>query len=185
MTTIDLVKNSASTDAVQLSTLDGMNLAALDEGQLIHLAALVGDELRRRALERGDLPELIDDAFERGFGSGTTVKDPWVRDGLLVAPGGKFEKSASSHRCTFVRVQDQWVWESSQRIQDEIRNVPGPGSSMRSVTLVTVNEGDKVDVLSSRTRGGVHELMEVRSFLYRGGELEMVTARTVRTSGHR
>jgi len=165
--------------------LGNLDLGGCDDGELIHLAALISDEQRQRALQRGDLPELIDDAFDKGFGTGHKVEMPWVREGLLVAPGGKFEKSQMSHRCTFVRVQDDWVWESSQKIHDEIRHLPGAGSSMRSVTLLTLNEGDKVDVLTSRTRSGVHELLEIHSFVYHNGSIEMTTARTVRNANHR
>ena len=165
--------------------LSVIDMGLCSDGELIHFAALIADEQRRRAFERGDLPELIDDAFDKGFSSGNKVGKPWVRDGILVAPGGKFEKSPMSHRCTFVRVADDWVWESSQKIQDEIRHLPGAGSSMRSITLLTMNEGDKVDVLTSRTRSGVHELLEVQSFIYHNGELDMTTSRTVRSAGHR
>ena len=165
--------------------VERLDLASMADDELIHLSALIGDELKDRAFQRGDLQELINNAFDHGFGSGVKVLQPWMHDNILIAPGGKFEKSALSHRCTFVRVQDQWVWESSQKLQDEIRNVAGPGSSMRSVTLIALNEGDKVDMLSSRTRSGVHELQEVQSFVYTDGKLEMIVARTVRSAGHR
>ena len=179
---LEKVSSLTSPEKFDLSEAD---LGLCGDDELIHFAALIADEQRRRALERGDLPELIDDAFDKGFGSGNKVGEPWVRDGILVAPGGKFEKSPMSHRCTFVRVADDWVWESSQKIHDEIRHLPGVGSSMRSITLLSMNEGDKVDVLTSRTRSGVHELLEVRSFVYHNGELSMTTSRTVRSSGHR
>ena len=168
-----------------IKEIENFDLELFDDGELIHFAALVADEQRRRALQRGDITEMIADAFDKGFGSGNKVAIPWITDNILIAPGGKFEKSPMSHRCTFVRVADDWVWESSQKIHDEIRYLPGAGSSMRSITLLTMNEGDKVDVLTSRTRSGVHELLEVQSYIYHNGELDMTTSRTVRSAGHR
>lgn len=160
-------------------------LTTFSSDDLLHISALVSDELRRRAFERGDLDALQARGFEFGFPAPQRVADPVAHEGVLIAPGAKYEKSPLSHRCTFVRVGDHWVWESPNKLSDEIRNLPGSGSSMRSVTLVALNEGDRIDVLTSRTRQGVHELVEVRSFVYRGSSLEMTDSRTVRTSGHR
>ncbi len=165
--------------------VDDLDLTTFNDDALTALAAFVAEEQRRRALLRGDLPALIEDGFSRGFGRGNNVADPWVADGILIAPGGKFDKSSASHNCTFVRVSDRWVWESSEKLEDEIRRTQGQQQSMRSVTLVVVHEGDKIDVLSSRARNGVHELQQVRSFVYEAGDLVMVDARTVRSSSHR
>jgi hypothetical protein len=160
-------------------------LTELEDSELVSLAASIAEEIRRRAMLRGDLPALLENGFARGFGQKNTVSDPWVVEGILVAPGGKFDRSATSHLCTFVRVKDRWVWESSEKLEDEIRRPQGAAQSMCSVTLVVLHEGDQVDVLTSRARAGVHELQSVRSFVYQNGDLVMVNARTVRTSQHR
>lgn len=179
-------KNKA--ELADIETFDKLNrlgVLGCSDDELLHVSILINDEIKRRAYESGELPSLTESGFERGFTGINQVKDPWVFNGILVAPGGKFEKSPMSHKCSFVQVQERWVWESNQRISDDIRNLPGPGSSMRSVTLVAIQEGDKIDVLSSRARNGAHQLIEVRSFVYHNGALILENSRSVKGKNHR
>lgn len=142
-------------------------------------------EQQERAIANADPVALIEQGFELGFDSKGLPKDPWVVQGILVAPGAKVDKSAMSHNCAFARVGPSWVWEHEAKIEDSVRYIPGARQQMRSVTLIALNEGDAIDLIASRTRSGVHELTGVRSFVYEADALDLVSARTVRADNHR
>lgn len=161
-----------------------LDLAALPDRDLADLMLLVNAEQQRRAVAGGDPAALTETGFREGFSTPPAVMDPWVTGGILVAPGGRFDRGASSHRCTFVKVGGVWVWEHPAKISDEIRR-PGARDGMRSVTLVALNEGDRVDMVSARSRGGVHTMTSVRSFEYRAGDLHLVASRAVSDINHR
>lgn len=166
-----------------LSNVTSEDLRVLGDVPLGNLVTLAIEEQRRRALEGGDTEALVEDGFERGFNSKGEARDPWLASGILVCPGSKVDRSALSHECTFVNVDDSWVWESPDRIHDDVRNLPGPRTVMRTVTLVLASEGMEVDMVSSKQRNGVHEMKSVRSFVVKGGKLELVNARAPKTSG--
>lgn len=155
--------------------------ADLREATDIELAQLVSsaiEEQKRRALEGGDTEALVEEGFVQGFNSKGEARIPWLHSGFLVCPGSKQDRSSLNHECTFVRVNDQWVWESADKILDEVRNSPGPRPSMKSVTLILASEGLEVDVITSRTKNAVHEMKSARSYVVKNGELELVNTRT-------
>ncbi len=161
-----------------------LDLGVLSDEQFDTLVLLVGAEQQRRALIGGDLDALGDEGFRNGFGNPPQVRDPWVRDGLLVAPGGRFDQGAHNHRCSFVKVGGHWVWEHPNKVADDIRR-NDDRRTMRSVTVVALTEGDRVDLVNSRSRNGIHTMTAARSFLYRNGELELIDSRVVGDLSHR
>lgn len=165
--------------------LDLTDPAALTGEQIIDALVVLRAEQERRALAAADPGALIEDAFQRGFDSKGLPKDPWITDGILVAPGAKLDRSAMSHLCGFVRVGSSWVWEAQNKLEDDVRHLPGARQQMRSVTLVAVPDGEAIDLVLCRTRAGVHELTGVRSFIVSGDSLELISARTVRVDSHR
>ena len=184
---INIDLDNADTPIVQGSSLVefGPDLVGrLSDRDLADMIVVLIGEQSRRALERADVGALIEEGFKRGFEI-KGVTDPWLDQGILVAPGMKIDRSNTTHTCTFVRVDQRWVWEANDRIEDVVRHVPGPRSQMRSITLVAAPEGTTVDRISSKARNGVHELVEVRSYVVRGSELELVSARAIGPTGHR
>lgn len=161
------------------------DLEPLSDRQLEDLLRGLRELLHERALVRADPEALTEEMFATGFGRDGLPLDPLVRDGMLVAAGGKVERSHLSHRCRFVRLADSWVWEGQSVVSDVVRHSAGPSRSMRSVTLAPVVPGDAVDLVTCRTRNGVHELVSVRSFEVTGDGLLLVGSRTVSRTDHR
>ena len=168
-----------------LGPLDLSDPVSISDATLQDALIVLQAEQARRSLERADVPALIEDGFNRGFDANGEALDPWVRDGILVAPGVKTDRSASSHVCAFVRVGNHWVWEAPDRVEDVVRSSAGTRQQMRSVTLVAIAEGVGVDRIQSKARTGSHELSGVRSFVVREGKLELVSARAVKGMSHR
>lgn len=177
--------HATTVSAVSLFPPSPEDVAAATEGDLLGLLEVVRAELASRALARADIPAMVEDGFARGFLASGMPDDPWLHEGLLVCPGAKVDKSAMAHTCAFVRVDDAWVWEADGVVEDVVRYLPGPKTRMRSVSVVTAPPGTAVDLVSARTRSGVHELVGVRSFVVDGDRLELVSARAVRQVSHR
>ena len=169
----------------KVRAVDIGNPEEIVESELVEAIAVLIAEQSRRSLARADVPAVIEHGFNVGFSNKGEANDPWLTDGILVAPGVKTDRSANAHTCTFVRVGQQWVWEAHDRVEDVIRNSVQAKAQMRSITLVAAPEGTSVDKITSRARNGKHELMSVRSFVVSAGQLELVSARAIRSSGHR
>lgn len=155
--------------------MGNVDLTALGDVDLADLANSVREEYRRRALEAGDPAAIADEAFGRGFGPDGLAVIPWVEAGMVVCCGGKEHSSATAHRCRFSVADGEWVWESDERLYDEVRPT-GKGPSTRSVSLVAAREGLVVEVVTSKFRSGKHERVNLRRFEVRGGELVEVEA---------
>ena len=164
---------------------DANTLSACSDEELAELAADVADEQRRRALAAGDLDTVVEQGFAEGFDAKGAASDPWVVGHLLVCPGSKVDRSSASHECRFVHLGGSWIWESAEKVVDEVRRLPGPRPSVRTVTVVVATEGLELDVVASRLRSGVHQMTSVRSYVVRRGELELVSTRAREASGHR
>lgn len=167
---------------------DPFDLAAVDTvdlGTLERALEVVRAELLRRRVEACEPTSLIENGFVEGFLSTGLPKDPWMRSGVLVAPGAKIDRSSMAHKCAFVRVGNFWIWEHPDLLEDSVRYLPGPQQRMQSVSLVPLTDGDSVDLVEARTRNGVHELVGVRSFTVDSGELQLVSARSVAKVSHR
>jgi hypothetical protein len=155
----------------------------LGDDELSNLGEVIRQIQSERAVNRGDLDEIIAQAFEIGFGRDGLAMLPWIHDNVVVCPGGLIWSSRASHVCRFVNVNDSWVWESHELIREDKRSTPGDRDGFRAVALVPALEGMELDVVSGKARGGQHSVDRVVSYVVRNGELEEVSQRSVRSSG--
>lgn len=151
----------------------------LPDDVLVHLAAALGDETRRRAVEQGDQQGIIDEAFEHGFGRDGMGVLPYIEGPFIVCPGAMVSKRKANHTCRFVSVNDVWIWDSYELIHEEKRSSPGTDDGFRAVALLTPVEGMELDVVSGRLRSGQHQVDLVVSFVVRKGDLIEVSQRNV------
>lgn len=170
---------------IQVDLGDPSTLERIEDDELGALLGLLLEEQKRRAVEAGDVNALIEEGFAKGFTAKGEAREPWMQAGLLVCPGGRLDKSGTSHTCGFVHIGEDWVWETPDKVYDEVRTIPGPRPQMRSVTVVGAYEGMEVDFITSRTRGGAHERIAAKSFVVKAGTLEAVSVRTSKASSHR
>jgi len=153
------------------------------EDELASLGEAIKQIQRLRALARGDLDEIIDAAFENGFGDDDLSVMPWRQANVIVCPGGIINKSRNSHRCRFVSVDGTWIWDSIELIREDKRDSPGPVDGFRAVGLLPVVNGLTLDVVSGRARSGQHSVDRVVSFAVQRGELVEVSQRNVGAAG--
>lgn len=151
----------------------------LGDDVLVHLAAAVGDETRRRAMDQGDQQAIIDQAFEDGFGRDGLGVLPYGEGPFIVCPGAMVSKRKGNHTCRFVSVNDVWIWDSHELLHEEKRSSPGIHDGFRAVALLSAVEGMQLDVVSGRLRSGRHNVEVVVSFVVRKGELIEVSQRNV------
>lgn len=159
-------------------------LGRLDDDELANVAAAARQEQARRAVERGDLDEIIAQAFETGFGNDGLALLPWIEGAVLVCPGGLTWSSRTSHTCRFISIDDTWVWDSHDLIREDKRSSPGSRDGFRAVALLPVLEGLAVDVVSGKARQGQHSVDRVVSYEIRAGELVEVSQRDVSRRSH-
>lgn len=161
-------------------------LGDLSDEALRDLIAAAIEEQRQRAAASGDLEALCEAGFAEGFDSKGHARTPVIRDGLLICYGSIVERSAMSHECHFVHIEDSWVWEYQDVLRDEVRKRPERGREhQRSVSILPALEGLELDLVGCKMRTGVHQMQTVRSYRIVSGQLELVTARAVRTDRHR
>ncbi len=152
----------------------------LNDEVLVHLAAALADESRRRAIEGGDQQAVIDAAFEEGFGRDGLGTLPYREGPYIVCPGAMVSKRrGGNHQCRFVSVDDVWIWDSHELIHEEKRSSPGNDEGFRAVALLAPTEGLALDVVSGKQRGGQHQVDLVVSYVVRKGELVEVSQRDV------
>jgi hypothetical protein len=157
-----------------------------DDGDMREAVSRLTEELRVRARARGDLDEMVEVGFARGFTSTGMATSPWIESGLILCPGSVVVNSSASHECSFVNVADTWIWESDEALLDVVRQVPaGAKTHQRSVSILDAREGLEFNVLVSRMRQGSHALKRGTSYVVRGGALVVVSTRAVRADGHR
>ncbi len=160
-------------------------LDRLDDDQLSNLGAAVRQRQAERAVARGDLDEIIAQAFESGFGNDGLAHLPWIEGTVLVCPGGLVWSSRTSHTCRFASIDDTWVWESHELIREDKRSTPGNRDGFRAVALLPVLEGMAIDVVSGKARQGQHSVERVVSYEIRTGQLVEVAQRNVaRAASH-
>gem|GEM_PF-294742 len=151
----------------------------LDDDVMVHLAAALADETRRRAVDQGDQQSVIDQAFDHGFGRDGMGVLPYLEGPFIVCPGAMVSKRKGSHTCRFVSVDDVWIWDSHELIHEQKRSSPGAEDGFRAVALLAPVEGMQLDVVSGRLRSGQHQVDLVVSFVVRKGDLIEVSQRNV------
>ena len=158
-------------------------IAQLGDQQLANLGDALSYEQSQRAVARGDLDEIIAQAFEIGFGSDGLAVMPWTEGTVVVCPGGLISSSRSSHTCRFVSVNDTWIWDSYELIREDKRSTPGQKDGFRAVALLPALEGMTLDVVSGKARSGQHSVNKVVSYVIKKGELVEVSQRDVSRTG--
>jgi len=156
------------------------DLSRLVEEDLHRLGAAVRDELIGRALARGDLDAIVEEAFATAFDGRGWPRDPYLRDGLVVCPGARHSTSrnpSAAHRCHFVTVADDvapeavWVWEHPDCAADRVVS-SGDGKVLRTVSLMPAVENLTVTAVTSRAGSGGHARQRADVWQFRGGALE-------------
>jgi len=155
----------------------------LGDDVLDHVVEAFRGESRRRAVESGDLQAIIEEAFEEGFGRDGLGVDPWIQNRLIVCPGGLAAKSRTNHRCRFVSVDDVWIWDSAELIQEEKRSNPGRDDGFRAVALLPLVQGMVLDVVTGRARAGQHSVERATSYRVSRGRLVEIAHRSVNGRG--
>jgi len=154
----------------------------LDESELTNLSASISQIQSQRAVNRGDLDEIIAQAFEDGFGNDNLAHLPWIQSNVLVCPGGLVWASRQSHNCRFVSINDTWVWDCHELIREDKRSITGKRDGFRAVALVPVTEGLEIDAVIGKARAGQHSVDRVISYEIRKGELVEVSQRVIQRS---
>lgn len=157
-----------------------IDFSSLDTGQLKKMLEALNTELYERSLAACDPVALLRLGFSEGFTAKPTPVRPWVVGGILIVPGYKKESSSFSHKCSFAKINDSWAWESEHKIIDEIRS---SNRLMQSITLIALQEGFGVDVLTSKARNSVHVLENIVSYTYENSELVQVSSRNISAKG--
>lgn len=160
-------------------------LDRLGDDELSNLGASIRHVQGTRAVARGDLDEIIAQAFEVGFGTDGLANLPWIEGTVLVCPGGLVWSSRASHTCRFASIDDTWVWESHELIREDKRSTPGSRDGFRAVALLPILEGMAIDMVSGKARQGQHSVDRVVSYEIRSGQLVEVAQRNVaRAANH-
>ncbi len=152
----------------------------LSDDELSNLGAVVSQVQSERAIARGDLDEIISQAFEIGFGRDNLALLPWIHENILICPGGLVRKSTSSHVCRFVSINDTWVWDSHELVREDKRSITGTKDGFKAVAIVPATEGLEVDAVSGKARQHQHQMDRAISFEIQEGKLIEVAQRTVR-----
>jgi len=158
-------------------------IAKLGDQELASLGDAVSQDQSQRAVARGDLDEIIAQAFETGFGNDGLAVLPWTEGTVVVCPGGLVRSSRTSHTCRFVSVTDVWIWDSYELIREDKRSTPGDKDGFRAVALLPALEGMTLDVVSGKARSGQHSVGKVVSYVIKKGDLVEVSQRNVSRAG--
>ena len=158
---------------------------SLDDTALATVLRVARAVSSQRTIDAGDTDALVELGFAEGFTRDGVARDPWIVSGLVVCPGSHQDRSATSHDCTFVAIDDDWVWDSPGAVADSVRRISGPRQSMRTVSVVAPADGMGIDLVTSRMRTGVHQMRSVRSFTFEAGELTLVATRARKPENHR
>lgn len=158
-------------------------LGRLAPDELSNVGEAVRQLQRERAVKRGDLDEIVADGFESGFGNDGLALPPWIEGDVVVCPGGMVAKSRTNHKCRFISVNDQWIWESTDLIREDKRSTPGPYDGFRAVGLLPVVTGMTLDLVSGKARQGMHSVDRVTSFEVRKRELVEISQRRISSTG--
>ena len=175
-----IINRKRNNVTIMCRNLNAFDVESLSDHELKNFLEVVKMELYTRNLNNCDPSTLLKLGFDQGFTSKLTTVTPWIVGGVLIAPGYKKEASAFSHKCSFVKVNDSWVWESEYKVDSEIRN---SNKLLQSVTLIALFEGAQVDVLTSKARNSVHILENITSYMYENDDLIKTSSRNVSTKG--
>ena len=155
----------------------------LSDKELSKLGTSILAEQRQRAMNSGDQEEIIAQAFEVGFERSGLGVMPWAEGSLLVCPGSLISRSQASHRCRFVSINQEWVWQSKLLITETKRPNQGTDKGFRAIALIPMIEGTAVDVVTGRLQSGQHRAQKVTSLEVLDGKLVEVAKRVLPNGG--
>lgn len=155
----------------------------LSDHELQDLHREMQEEILQRAIQSGDHESIIKQAFEVAFDRSGLGVNPWIEGKLLICPGALVSKSAANHRCRFVSVDQEWVWQSKQLITETKNPSPGNDKGFRAIALIPVIEGTAVDIVNGKMQSGLHRAEKVVSFEIRRGEMVEVSQRVISIDG--
>jgi hypothetical protein len=158
-------------------------LSRLDDSELGNVIALAQQLQSQRAIERGDLDEIISAGFETAFGGDGLGADPYLEGNLLVCPGALIWSSKTSHTCRFVSVNETWVWDSLELIREDKQSSPGSRDGFRAIAVIPAATGTTLDVVTGKSRSGGHKVTRVVSYRLDEDGLTQVSQRNVRPAG--
>ena len=108
---------------------------------------------------------------------------PWIEGQLLICPGALVSRNPTNHRCRFVSVNEEWVWQSGHLITEIKRPSPGTDKGFRAIALIPVIEGLEIDIVSGKMQSGQHRAEKVISFEIVEGKLSEVSQRVIPVDG--
>ena len=108
---------------------------------------------------------------------------PWIEGQFLICPGALVSRNPADHRCRFVSVNEEWVWQSGHLITETKRPSPGTDKGFRAIALIPVIEGLEIDIVSGKMQSGQHRAEKVVSFEIAKGELSEVSQRVIPIDG--
>lgn len=155
----------------------------LADKELSMLGAAIQSEQRQRAIDSGDHDAIISQAFEVGFERSGLGVIPWIEGSLIVCPGSLVSKSQGNHRCRFISIDQEWVWQSRHLITEIKRPSPGSDKGFRAIALIPLVEGMAVDVVSGKLQAGHHRAERVVSYQIKEGQVREVGQRNVSIQG--
>jgi hypothetical protein len=162
------------------------SLSHASSAQIRNVQGFLSDTQHSLAVSQGDEDALIEEGFAEGFDRRGHARLPWIIGDVLVCPGSIVAKSATSHECFFVKIEEEWVWESSEKFADVVRRIEeGARQHQRSVTLVSALEGLSLDYVHAKKGRAGHQGISGSSFQIRGGALEHISTRSTKPSEHR
>jgi hypothetical protein len=155
----------------------------LSDKELNQLQVEMQNEIRQRAIQSGDHEAIIKQAFEVGFERSGLGVTPWIEGQLLICPGALVSRNPTNHRCRFVSVNEEWIWQSGHLITETKRPSPGTDKGFRAIALIPVIEGITIDIVSGKMQSGQHRAEKVISFEIKEGKLTEVSQRVVPIDG--
>ena len=181
---MDSESNDSRRDtAMNESAMWSFFIEGLSDTELQTLHSEMQHEILQRAIRSGDHESIIKQALEIAFDRSGLGVNPWIEGKFLVCPGALVSKSAGNHRCRFVSVDQEWVWQSKQLITETKRPSPENDKGFRAIALIPVIEGTAIDIVTGKMRSGLHKAEKVVSFEVKGGQLVEVSQRMISVEG--
>jgi len=177
------LNNSQGSSELNENAMWSFFINGLSDQELQTLHREMQEEILRRAIRSGDHDSIIKQAFEVAFDRSGLGVIPWVEGKLLICPGALVSKSAGNHKCRFVSVDQEWVWQSSKLITETKRSSPGNDKGFRAIALIPVIEGTAIDIVTGKMQSGLHRAEKVNSYIIKEGELIKVSQRIVSIEG--
>ena len=152
--------------------MDAVNLTKdLSDKDLSELGFAVATEVFNRAVNSGDWEALTKEGLEIGFSSRGYPEYPYIKNNILICPGGKVGTTKTNHKCRFVAIDGSWIWECSPLL-DTMHTVGK--HSTASITLFAATEGLSFTVIDSAANMQGHSRISTAAYVIKRGKIEAV-----------